>query len=273
MQHGDLRITTINTSQSTQHSLLLIQLPERNRNYTLMGVCKRQQTTRKTWFLETPSAPRDCQLQMQPWGLSIFENTTVLITYVTDVDASSHSSEESCLQQAEPEDQPRAHHPLPPLSGLCGAHTHRGLWTGLRVTRLTSSLLRYPSWKMDVISLIAYLVVAPGIQANLFRRTLVSLRSTELHHANLHSKTRGDFLKNAAYTGWDNPVKLLLITSETLSRGFSESYTNSPSLFIIISTGKKIFSEVFLAISPSKKAREQGELQHWQFHPLASQAS
>lgn len=149
MQHGDLRITTINTSQSTQHSLLLIQLPERNRKYTLTGVCKSQQTTRNTWFLEMLSTHRDGQLQMQLWGLRIFENMTVLIFHFTDVDASSYSYKEACLHQVELEDKSRAHYPLPPLSELCRAYTTP---TGPRATRLTPSLLRYLSWKQNVLA-------------------------------------------------------------------------------------------------------------------------
>lgn len=80
-------------------------------------------------------------------------------------------------------------------------------------------------------------------------------------------------MKDVPCIGQDNSITLFLITSELLSVSSSVSYTNPPDFLITIATCKKIHSKVFPAISPSKKQVSRGELQHQQFHSLASQAS
>lgn len=74
------RLQNYNNKHKSEHTTSpFTNTAPRNRNYTLTGVCRSQQTTHKSWFLEMLSTHRDCQLHMQLQGLSIFENKTINI--------------------------------------------------------------------------------------------------------------------------------------------------------------------------------------------------
>lgn len=85
MNKHDWIFATWSLKNYNKHNTAFTNTTPRNRNYTLTGFCKSQQAMHETCF-EMLSTRSDCQLEVQLWGLSTSENTSVSVPCFTDVE-------------------------------------------------------------------------------------------------------------------------------------------------------------------------------------------